>query len=138
MKHKTLLTVSCLISIVLFPVHVAGDIVRGVETGKVDNVIGSMVICVVWLCGTLLLHERRAGRVIMFLGSVLAAGVPILHMKGAGVGGPAAKSTVAFLFICPLFLLGVSGAFSLVLLALGLRRRATMKAVENEGPDRRG
>ena len=41
---------------------------------------------VVWLYGALVLTERRSGYIITLIGSLLAFGVAILHMKGKGVG----------------------------------------------------
>jgi len=81
-----------------------------------------VLISVVWLCGTLLLAERRLGYVIMLLGSLLSLGVPVLHMKGAGVGVASgiAKSSGAFFFIWTMITLGVTGLFSVILSARGL------------------
>jgi hypothetical protein len=81
MKPNVMLTVTSLLSILLFSIHVADDIVRGMEPGTATN-LGAVPILVVWLYGTLVLGERRLGRVIMLLGALLAAAVPVLHMRG--------------------------------------------------------
>ena len=86
MKHKVTLPVTSLLSIILFSIHLTGDIVRGIEPGTLTN-LTAVPILVVWLYGTLVLSERRSGHVIMLLGSLLAAAVPVLHLRGAGVGG---------------------------------------------------
>jgi hypothetical protein len=119
---KIVLTITSLFSILLLTFHLTDDIVRGVEKGGLANLIGGVLISVVWLCGTLLLAERRLGYVIMILGSLLSLGVPILHMKGAGVGVASgiAKSSGAFFFVWTLIALGVTGLFSLILSARGL------------------
>ena len=122
MKHNNLLTITSLISILLMTFHLTDDIVHGMEKGGLINLIGVLIL-VVWLCGTLLLAERRLGYVIMFLGSLLAAGMPVIHMRGAGVGGEFAKSSGAFFFIWTLLALGVLGVFSAILSARGLWRR---------------
>ena len=137
MKRSDLLTATSLLSIILFGLHVAGDVVRGIEQGRLKDLIGTVVISVVWLCGTLLLAERRAGKLIMLLGALLAAGVAVLHMKGAGVGAASARGTAPLSFIWPLFALGVTGTFSLVLLALE-PWRGKMSAARDEDPGRRG
>jgi hypothetical protein len=77
---------------------------------------------VVWLYGALVLAERRSGYVIMLLGSLLSFAVPILHMKGKGVGVASgiANSSGGFFFIWTLIALGVTGLFSLILSVRGL------------------
>src|SRR5881394_1455590 len=86
MKPNVLLTVSSLLLILLLLVHLAQDIVYGYEPGGLTNLVGGVLITVVWLCGTLLLAERRSGYIIMLLLSLFSLVVPIVHMKGKGVG----------------------------------------------------
>lgn len=138
MKNDGLLTLASLLSIVLFSIHVSLDIVRGISGGGLDNLFGILIL-VVWLCGTLLLADRRSGKVIMFVGGLFAAAMPVLHFRGRGVGGDFAKSSGAFLFIWTLYAIGATGALSAILSVRGLRRRsAAGPAVEHESPDRRG
>jgi len=118
MNPNALLTIASLLSITLFIFHLADDIVVGIEQGDVNDVIGGTLICVVWLCGTLLLRGRLAGYIITILGGILAAGV--LHMSGKGVGGDFAKLPGAYFFIVTLLLMAVTGAFSIILSAMGL------------------
>jgi len=66
------------------------------------------------------LAEKRSGYVIILLGSLLGLLVPVIHMKGAGVGGAIAKSSGAFFFIWTLLALGVTALFSIILSARGL------------------
>ncbi|HYP06083.1 MAG TPA: hypothetical protein VER03_07580 [Bryobacteraceae bacterium] len=122
MKHSVMLTIASLLSILLFSFHLTDDIVRGVEPGGVNNLIGGSLIMVVWLYGALVLAERRSGYVIMLLGSLLSFAVPILHMKGKGVGiaSGIAQSSGGFRFIWMLIALGVTGLFSVILSARGL------------------
>ena len=122
MKHPSMLTVTSLLSILLFLIHLAGDIIRGIEPGTLTN-LPAVPIMVVWLCGALLLAERRSGQVIMLVGGLLAAAVPVLHLRGTGVGGAFAQSSGAFLFIWSLFALGVTGTFSIILAVRALRSR---------------
>jgi hypothetical protein len=77
---------------------------------------------VVWLYGALVLAERPSGYVIMLLGSLLAFGVPVLHMKGKGVGVASgiAQSSGGFRFVWMLIALGVTGLFSAILSVRGL------------------
>jgi hypothetical protein len=126
MKHTAALTIASLLSILLLTFHFTDDIVRGFEKGGVANVIGILILAV-WLYGTLALAERRSGYVIILLGSILGAGVPVLHMTGAGlVGGRIANTSGMFFWVWTLIALGVTATFSVVLAARelwSLRRR---------------
>lgn len=121
MKHGIMLRAASLASVLLFSVHIADDIVRGIEPGTLSN-LPTVPICVVWLYGTLVLAERPSGHVIMLLGALLGMAVPVLHMRGSGVGagGSIAGSSGAFFFVWTLIALGVTGLFSLILSARGL------------------
>ena len=118
MKHNILTTAS-LLSILFVTFHLTDDIVRGMEPGTLSNLV-AVPILVVWLYGTLALAEKRSGYVIVLLGSLLGLLVPIIHMKGAGVGGAIAKSSGAFFFIWTLLALGVTALFSVILSVRGL------------------
>ena len=98
MKPNVMLTIASLLSILFFRFHLTDDIVRGTEPGTLSNLI-AVPILVIWLYGTLVLAERRLGYVIILLGSLLGLLVPVIHMKGAGVGGAIAKSSGGFFFI---------------------------------------
>ena len=119
MKRSVMLTIASLLSILFTTFHVADDIVRGMEPGTLSSLI-VVPILVVWLYGTLVLAEKRSGYVIILLGSLLGLLVPVVHMKGTGVGGAIAKSNGAFFFIWTLLALGVTSLFSVVLSARGL------------------
>ena len=135
MKHNLMLTVASLLSILFFMFHLTDDIVRGFEKGGVNN-LTAVPIFVVWLYGTLVLAERRSGYIIMLLGSLLSLAVPVLHMKGAGVGvgGGIAKSSGAFFFIWTLIALGVTGLFSVILSARGLWRLRRGQSRQSDNP----
>ena len=121
MKQSILLTISSLLSILLFTFHVADDIIRGFEKGGLQN-LPTVPICVVWLCGTLVLAGRRSGYIIMLVASFLAMGIPVLHMRGKGVGvaSSIAHSSGGFFFVWTLIALGVTALFSVILSVRGL------------------
>lgn len=123
-NRDVMLTVASLLSILLFTFHLTDDIVRGTEPGGLNNFIGGTLIMVAWLCGALLLSGRRSGYVIVILGGLLALGVPVLHMKGRGVGVASgiATSGGGFFFVWTLIALGVAGLFTVILSARGLWR----------------
>jgi len=136
MKPNVLLTIASLLSILLLTFHLSDDIVRGMEKGGLSNLI-AVPILVIWLYGTLVLAGRLSGYVIVLLGSLLGLVVPIIHMKGAGVGGAIAKSSGAFFFIWTLLALGVTALFSVILSACGLwahlRLRAATRQTQGAG-----
>src|ERR1044071_2649350 len=83
MKHNVTLTLASLFSILLMTIHLTHDILRD-EGGMASYVFAAVPVLVVWLYGTLLLAGRRSGYVIMLVGSLIAAAMPVLHMMGAG------------------------------------------------------
>jgi len=129
MNRTAALTASSLLSVLLMTVHLADDIVRGMEKGGPSNLM-AIPILVIWLYGTLVLTERRAGYLLILLGSLLGTAVPSIHFAGSGgvVAGNIRESTGALFFVWTLVALGVtsvlSGVLSLqALWSLGWRRR---------------
>ena len=120
MKHSVMLTISTLLSIILFASHWAYEVAHGWETGGVSG-LGGIAILVVWLCGTLLLPERRSGYIITLVGGIFGLGVLVLHMTGKGlIGGRIATSSSVYFWVWSLIVLGVTSSFSAILSALGL------------------
>jgi hypothetical protein len=120
MKPNLMLTITSLLSILFVTFHLADDVVRGFEPGGFKNFNG-VITLVVWLCGTLLLAERRSGYIIMLLGSILGVLVSLAHMRGAGlVGGRVANSSGMFFWVWTVLALGVTSVFSFILSARGL------------------
>jgi len=126
MKHERLLTVTSLLTVLLLSFHLSDDVVRGFEPGGPLNLVG-IFIMVVWLVGVLLLNGRLAGYIITFVGGVLAPGVALIHMTGAGmVGGRIEGSTGILFWVWTMMAAGAVGLFSAVLAVMGiwsLRRR---------------
>jgi hypothetical protein len=122
MKNSVMLTITSLLLILFLTFHLAGDIVYGFEPGGLSNLVGGVLITVVWLYGTLVLAERRSGYIIMLLGSLLGMFVPYVHMKGKGVGVASriAGTSGHFFFVWTLIAIGVLGLFSAILAARGL------------------
>jgi hypothetical protein len=119
MKQNVTLTIASLLSILFMTLHMTDDIVRGMEPGTLFDLI-VLPILVVQLYGTLVLAGKRSGYVIVLIVSLLELVVPVVHMKGAGVGGAIAQSNGAFFFIWMLFALGLTALFSVILSARGL------------------
>jgi len=131
MKQSVVLMVASLLSILFVTLHTADDIVRGMEPGTLFDLI-VVPILVMWLYGTLVLAERRSGYIIVLLGSLVGCLVPVIHMKGAGVGGAIAKSSGGFFFIWTLLALGVTALFSVVLCVCGLWRSLRASARQKQ------
>ena len=122
MKPNVMLTIASLLLILFLTFHLAGDIMYGFEPGGLSNLVVVVLISVLWLYGTLVLAERRSGYIIMLLLSLFSLVVPIVHMKGKGVGVASriAGSSGHFFFVWTLIAIGVLGLFSAILSARGL------------------
>jgi biotin transporter BioY len=117
MKQNAIVVVTSLLSILLLTLHITDDIVRGISKAEPSNI--ALITLAVFLYGTLMLAERRSGYVIMLLVGLFAAGMPVIHMRGAHYG-EIAKSTGGFFFVWTLWALGALGGFTLILSARGL------------------
>jgi hypothetical protein len=117
MNRRVTLTITSLLSILLFSLHWADEVARGIEPGTV-SAAGGLLILAVWLYATLVLAERPWGLVLILLGSILGSGVPILHMQGAGlVGRRIAGAGGIFFWVWTLLALGGIAMFSVLLTA---------------------
>jgi len=119
-KQSTLLTVTSLLSILFLTIHLTSDFLHNAGELSLQGVLVAALILTVLLWGTLVLAERRSGHVIMLLGSLLALGMPVIHlMRARGVAGALARPD-AFSFVWILLALGVTGLFSAALSVRGL------------------
>src|ERR1700731_4721470 len=118
MKQNVLLTITSLLSILLLTLHITDDIVRGISKAESSNT--ALIVLVVLLYGPLVLAERRSGHIIMLLVGLLAAAMPVMHMRGAHYG-EIAKSAGGFFFVWTLWALGALGGFTFILSARGPR-----------------
>jgi hypothetical protein len=116
-----MLTVATLLSVLFMTLHLADDIVRGMEAGGLSSLI-VVPIVVALLYGIAVLGEGRSGYVIIFIVSLLLLIVPVIHMKGKGVGVASgiANSSGGFFFVWTLIALGVTALISVILSVRGL------------------
>jgi hypothetical protein len=121
MKQTTMLTTASLLSILFMTLHMTGDILFKMSPAGLVNLFVVLVF-VVQLYGTLVLSGRRAGYIIIFLGSVLGLVIPVVHMKGTRglLGGDIGNSGQAFLFVWTMLALGITATFSIILSARAL------------------
>ena len=132
MKQSVMLTTASLLTILFMTVHLTSDILFQMSPAGLLNLFAVFVL-VIQLYGTLVLGGRRAGYVIIFLGSVLGLFVSVIHMKGKRglIGGDIGNSSQAFLFVWTILALGITSTFSGILSASALwslpwRRRRPM------------
>ena len=118
MKQTAMLTTASLLTILFMTFHLTGDILFRMAPAGLVNLL-AVFIFVVQLYGTLVLGGRRAGYIIIFLGSALALVVPVVHMKGTRgvIGGDIGTSSQAFLFVWTILALGITATFSIILSA---------------------
>jgi hypothetical protein len=82
MSRARLLSLTSLLSILLLSFHLTHDALRekpGTWPAGPGNLV-AILILLVFLCGTLLLAGRRSGYILMLLGGIFAAGMPVLHL----------------------------------------------------------
>lgn len=120
MKRHVMLMVTSLVSAVLMALHISQDIVFGFDRGGLNQLLGVGIILVI-VCGTLLMSHRRVGRVIMLLGGVVAALMLPIHMRHS-LRPEFLQNSGALLFVWTLYLLGVTGSFTVILAVLELWR----------------
>ena len=126
MKPNTL-TVASLLSIILLPFHIGGDVVLGLDRGGPGFVFVVVPILLVLACGALLLAERRSGHVIMLLGGLAALAMPIIH-RNNGFTATIARAPGGLFFIWTLVALGITGGLAMILSVRGLWEMRSRKA----------
>jgi hypothetical protein len=126
----TTLTVASLTSIILLPVHIAGDIALGFDRGGPGLFFIVVPVLLVVACGTLLLSERRSGYVIMLLGGLATLAMPMIH-RNNGFTPVVAQADGGMFFIWTLVTLGVTGGLTVILSAIGLW---SLRSAHQRGP----
>jgi hypothetical protein len=121
-RPNVVLTVTSLLSMLLFTFHLSDDIVRGFEPGGFKHLSG-MLTLILWLYATLVLADRWPRYTIILLASLLTSLMPLAHMRGAGlVGGRVAGSSGMHFWVWTLLAVGVTAGFSAILSARELWR----------------
>ena len=120
MTQQRTLTITSLLTMLLFSLHWADEIARGLEPGTLSS-SGGFAIFFVWLYGTLAIGDKRSGLVIQLVGAILGSGVPLIHMQRAGwVGGHIPPNSPGALFW--VWTLVAMGACGMISVALAVRR----------------
>jgi hypothetical protein len=127
MKHKVMLIVASLLTLLLTIIHLTQDVMR--QPDLTNKIPIPVVIFAVWLYGTLMLSDRIWGYIIMLFGGLIGAAMIILHSRG----GIIISNSGGFFFVWTLFMLSTTGWFTLILSAHGIwttlrARRRTLPA----------
>ena len=115
MNRNTVLVVLSLLNALFFALHLTGDVVFGLETGGRDILVGVLILAV-YLYGAVGLPERLAGYIILLLGGLASAALPVLH-TGRPLGERFAQLPGGFFFIWTLLTVGATGLVAFVLSA---------------------
>lgn len=121
MKDNIILTVSSLLTIVFTIFHVASDIGLGIDKAGLPDLYIFVPVVVVFTYGTLMLAGRRAGYIIILLGSLLGLYISYLHLKSPHIAERVASSG-GYFFIWTILAMSVTALFSVILSAQGLWR----------------
>ena len=124
-----LLVVMSVLSLILSSIHLAHDVVRGSDTWGRQSLIGVLLL-VVWLYGTLVVPDKRSGQVIMLVGGLLAAAMPVIHSRVS------LKSVAVFFFIWTLFAMGATGTLAVILAIRALRKHYAVFTAGRSSVDR--
>ena len=119
MRHDTALTVTSLLAVLLMALHLASDVVLGLDQFDRGMVIGILILAVP-LWAAVALRGRRAGYIILLLFSVMATGIPVLHMPAAGLKPEFLVRPGVYLFVFTVLALGATAAVSFALCVQGL------------------
>ena len=131
MKRNTVLIVLSLLNALFFALHLTGDIVFGIEEGGREILVGVLILAV-YLYGAVGLPERLAGYIILLLGGLASAALPVIHTMGRPLGERFAELPGGFFFIWTLLTTGATGLVAFVLAAqiiwssIRQRRRAAV------------
>jgi len=113
MKHKGILIVASLLTLLLTIIHLTQDVMR--QPDGTNKIPIPVVVFAVWLYGTLMLSDLIWGYIIMLLGGLIGAAMIILHSRGGVVG-----NSEGFFFVWTLFALSTTGWFTAILSARGI------------------
>lgn len=132
MKHNTVLIVLSLLNCLFFALHLTGDVVFGLERGGREILVGVLILAI-YLYGAVGLPERLAGFIILLLGGLSSAALPVVHTIGRPLGERFAQLPGGFSFIWILLTVGATGlvAFALSVQAIWrLRQRRRTHTAE--------
>jgi hypothetical protein len=130
MRQNITLTITSLLTLVLFSLHLTQDVLHDKAGLDRTGIVICLAIMLVLLYGTVQLAGRRLGYAIMLLGGIASAYMPFLH----GLGPNATRW--GFLFVWTMLALGVTGSFAAILSLRALWRSAASTPESKPTPSR--
>jgi len=115
-----------LLIILLLVTHLAQDVVYGYEPPKVTTLY-ALPVAALWLYAALALAGRGSGYILLVVGALASAVVPIIHMSGGGVRQEVVQSSGGLFFVGTLLAVAVIASFSVLLAIHGLWSLARRK-----------
>jgi hypothetical protein len=131
MNNNLMLRNTSLLLLLLLTLHVVDDVVHGFDSAGLMNMIGIVVLGLL-LYGTLMLHERVSGHVVMLFIALFSLLMPLVHLRSARIN-ETAQASGGFFFIWTLWALGGVGIFGIILAVQGLMnlRRDRRRVLED-------
>ena len=118
MTNNLMLRNTSLLLMLLLTLHVVDDVVHGFDSAGLINMIGIVVLGFL-IYGTLVLHERVSGHLVMLFIALFSALMPIVHLRSARIN-ETAQASGGFFFIWTLWALGGIGIFGIIVAIQGL------------------
>lgn len=131
MANNLMLRNTSLLLMLLLTLHVVDDVVHGFDSAGLLNMIGIVVLGFL-IYGTLVLHERVSGHIVMLFVALFSTLMPVVHLRSARIN-ETAQASGGFFFIWTLWALGAVGIFGMILAIQGLLnlRRSKSRNLEN-------
>ena len=118
MTSNLMLRNTSLLLLLLLTLHIVDDVVHGFDSAGLINLIGIVALGFL-IYGTLVLHERMSGHIVMLFIALFSAVMPIIHLRSARIN-ETAQASGGFFFIWTLWALGGIGIFGIILSIQGL------------------
>ena len=118
MTDNLMLRNTSLLLLLLLTLHVVDDIVHGFDSAGLINMIGIAALGLL-IYGTLVLHERVSGHIVMLFVALFSVLMPVIHLRSARIN-ETAQASGGFFFIWMLWILGVVGICGIILVIQGL------------------
>jgi len=96
MTNNFMLRSTSVLLLLLLTLHVVDDIVHGFDSAGLINMIGIVALGLL-IYGTLVLHERVSGHIVMLFAALFSALMPVIHLRSARINETAQASGGSFL-----------------------------------------
>lgn len=118
MTNNLLLRNTSLLLLLLLTLHIVDDVVHGFDSAGLINMIGIVALGLL-LYGTVMLHDRISGHIVMLFIALFSTLMPIIHLRSARIG-ETVQASGGFFFLWTLWALGGIGIFAIILVVRSL------------------